>query len=150
MIGLHLGRHLEYMEMLNDARVASFGFFKENICTTRINKEKKFKIKFQVLLKFAQILLDYHQSVKQFGSRPRPRFCWSLSGFKLFAKGYLQTTKLSTGMQRVITGKYFSVQYIVSYKDIHVYVYHTYSDTLNTFNMLCPLNKARVIFKGSS
>ena len=47
------------MEMLNDARVASFGFFKENICTTRINKEKKFKIKFQVLLKFAQILLDY-------------------------------------------------------------------------------------------
>ena len=45
--------------MLNDARVASLGFFKDNICTTRINKEKKFKIKFQVLLKFAQILLDY-------------------------------------------------------------------------------------------
>ena len=45
--------------MLNDARVASLGFFKYNICTTRINKEKKFKIKFQVLLKFAQILLDY-------------------------------------------------------------------------------------------
>ena len=77
-------------------------------------------------------------------------FCWSSSGFKLFAKGYWQTTKLSTGMQRVITGKYFSVQYIVSYRDIHVYVYHKYSDTLNTFNMLCPLNKAKVIFKGSS
>ena len=45
--------------MLNDARVASLGFFKDNICTTRIHKEKKFKIKFQVLLKFAQILLDY-------------------------------------------------------------------------------------------
>ena len=45
--------------MLNDARVASLGFFKDNICTTRINKEKKFKIKFQVLLKFAQILQDY-------------------------------------------------------------------------------------------
>ena len=45
--------------MLNDARVASLGFFKDNICTTRINKEKKFKMKFQVLLKFAQILPDY-------------------------------------------------------------------------------------------
>ena len=32
-------------------------------------------------------------------------------------------TKLSTGMQRVITGKYFSVQYIVSYRDLHTYVY---------------------------
>ena len=77
-------------------------------------------------------------------------FCWSSSGFKMFAKGYWQTTKLSTGMQRVITGKYLSVQYIVSYRDIHAYVYHKYSDTLNTFNMLCPLNKAKVIFKGSS
>ena len=43
--------------------------------------------------------------------------------------------------------KYLSVQYIVSYRDIHAYVYHKYSDTLNTFNMLCPLNKAKVIFK---
>ena len=59
-------------------------------------------------------------------------------------------TQLSTGMQRVIAGKYFSVQYIVSYRDIHAYVYHKYSDTLNTFTMLCPLNKAKVIFKGSS
>ena len=58
IIGLHLGRHLGYTEMLNDARVASLGFFKDNIYTTRINKEKKFKNKFQVLLKFAQILLD--------------------------------------------------------------------------------------------
>ena len=59
IIGLHLGRHLGYIEMLNDARVASLGFFKDNVCTTRINKEKKFKIKFQVLLKYAQILPDY-------------------------------------------------------------------------------------------
>ena len=65
-------------------------------------------------------------------------------------QGYWQTTKLSTGMLRVITGKFFSVQYIVSYRDIHVYVYHKYLDTSNTFNMLCPLNKAKVIFKGSS
>ena len=57
---------------------------------------------------------------------------------------------LSTGMQRVLSGKYLSVQYIVSYRDIHAYVYHKYSDTLNTFYMLCPLNKAKVIFKGSS
>ena len=34
-------------------------------------------------------------------------------------KRHWQTTKLYTGMQRVITGKYFSVQYIVSYRDIH-------------------------------
>ena len=60
IIGFHLGRHLGYIEMLNDARVASLGFFKDNICTTRINKEKNFKIKFQVLLKFAQILPDYY------------------------------------------------------------------------------------------
>ena len=46
--------------MLNDAKVASLGFFKDNVCTTRINKEKKFKIKFQVLLKFAQFLPDYY------------------------------------------------------------------------------------------
>ena len=83
---------------------------------------------------------DHHQSVKQFGSRS---FCWSSSGFKLFAKDYCQTTKLSTGMQRVITGKYFSVQYIVSYRDIHAYVYHKYSDTSNTFNMLCPFKQSK-------
>ena len=51
--------------------------------------------------------------------------------------------------KELLTGKYFSVQYI-SYRDIHAYVYHKYSDTLDTFNMLCPLNKAKVIFKGSS
>ena len=62
----------------------------------------------------------------------------------------LADDKISTGMQRVITGKYFSVQYIVSYRDKHAYVYHYYLDTLNTFNMLCPLNKVKVIFKRSS
>ena len=105
-----------------------------------------FKIKF---LK-TKTIQDHHQSVKQIGSRSRLTFCWSASGFKLFAKGYWQTTKLSTGMQRVLRGKYFSVQYIVSFRDIHAYVYHKYSDTLNTFSMLCPLNKAKVTFKGSS
>ena len=66
-------------------------------------------------------------------------FIWA----QTVCKGYWQTTKLSTGMQRVILGKYFSVQYIVSYRDIHAYVYHKYSDTLNTFNMLCPFNKVK-------
>ena len=35
-------------------------------------------------------------------------------------------------------------------RDVHAYVCHKKSDTLNTFNMLCPLNKAKVIFKVSS
>ena len=48
----HLGRHLEYFKMLNDARVASVGFINYNAYTTRINKEKNFKIKFQVNLVF--------------------------------------------------------------------------------------------------
>ena len=60
-----MGRHLECIEMLNDARVASLGFFKDNICTSRIHKEKKFKIKFQVLLRFAQILPDYLECLGQ-------------------------------------------------------------------------------------
>ena len=51
---------------------------------------------------------------------------------------------------QTVAGKYLSVQYIVSYRDIHEYVCHKYSDTLNTLNMLCPLNKAKVISKGSS
>ena len=40
IVGLHLGRHLGYIEILNDTRMASLGFFKDNICTSRINKEK--------------------------------------------------------------------------------------------------------------
>ena len=45
-------------------------------------------------------------------------------------------TKLSIGMQRVITGKYFSVQYINSYRDIYAYVYHKYSDTFK-IHLIC-------------
>ena len=48
----HLGRHFEYFKTLNDARVASVRFIKYNASTTRINKEKNFKIKFQVILVF--------------------------------------------------------------------------------------------------
>ena len=32
-----------YNETLNDTRVASLGFFKDNVCTTSINREKNFK-----------------------------------------------------------------------------------------------------------
>ena len=46
--------------------LASLRFFKDNICTTRIHKEKKFKIKFQVLLKFAQNLPDYNEVEKSY------------------------------------------------------------------------------------
>ena len=54
----HLGRHLEYFKTLNDARVASVGFIKYNASTTRINKEKNFKIKFQVILFFFRTKKD--------------------------------------------------------------------------------------------
>ena len=60
---LHLGRHLGYIEMLYGARVTSLRFYKNNVCTIRINREKKFKIKFQVLLKFPKILLDYNRKI---------------------------------------------------------------------------------------
>ena len=52
LAGGHLGRHLEYFKTLSDARVASVGFIKYNASTTRIDKEKNFKIKFQVILVF--------------------------------------------------------------------------------------------------
>ena len=48
----NLGRHLIYFKMLNDARVASVGFIKYNVCTLRIKKEKNIEIKFQVILVF--------------------------------------------------------------------------------------------------
>ena len=60
----HLGRHLEYFKTLNDARVASLGFIKFNAPTTRINKEKNFKIKFQVILVFYRtIIYDNNNSI---------------------------------------------------------------------------------------
>ena len=52
LIDGHHGRDLEYFKTLKDTRVASVGFIKYNASTTRINKEKNFKIKFQVTLVF--------------------------------------------------------------------------------------------------
>ena len=65
-------------------------------------------------------------------------------------KRLLADDKIIHWHAKSLTGKCFSVQYIVSFWDIHAYVYHKYSDTLNTFNMLCPLSKAKVISKGFS
>ena len=62
LTGGHFGRHLEYFKMLNDARVASVGFIKYNASTTKINKEKNFKIKFQVILVFYQTNIKCHDS----------------------------------------------------------------------------------------
>ena len=59
----HLGRHLEYFKMLNDARVASVWFIKYNASTTRINKEQHFKIKFQVILFYWTIIFALDSAV---------------------------------------------------------------------------------------
>ena len=79
LIDGHLGRHLESFKTLNDARVASVGFINCNASTIRINKEKNFKIKFQVLLVFyrtirAPVLIDlinYLQISNRILGKPR-------------------------------------------------------------------------------
>ena len=44
---------------------------------------------------------------------------------------------------RVITGRYFSVQYIVSYSDIYAYVYHKYLDTFKYIQHAMLFNKSK-------
>ena len=61
----HLGRHLEYFKTLNDARVASVGFIKYNASTIRINKEKNYKIKFQVILVFYRTINTYNKTERK-------------------------------------------------------------------------------------
>ena len=82
IIGLHLGRHLGYIEMLNDARVASLGFFKDNIMHYQNQQRKKFKIKFQVLLKFAQTLQDYFFRAQIVNPHPHSNI-WTSSCIRL-------------------------------------------------------------------
>ena len=62
----HLGRHLEYFKTLNDAKVASVGFIKYNASTTRINNEKDFKIKFQVIFVFYRTIFSGPKVIKLF------------------------------------------------------------------------------------
>ena len=64
-------------------------------------------------------------------------------------KRLLADEKIIRCIQRLITGKYLVFNISSHILDIHVCVYHIYSGTLNLFYMLCPLNKANVIFKGS-
>ena len=67
------------------------------------------------------------------------------SGFKMFAKGYWQTTKFSAGMQRVITVVFNILSNIGSFQLRYTCnVYHKYSDTLNTFHMLCPFKQSEI------
>ena len=76
----HLGRHLEYFKTLNDARVASLGFFKFNAHTKRINKEKNFKIKFLVILVFYRTIWHNIGSINdQFGWSYITKFAVCLS-----------------------------------------------------------------------
>ena len=73
----HLGRHIEYFKTLNDARVASVGFIKYNASTTRINKEKDFKIKFRVILVFYRTISLKHfvmGYVKMYGFNGNPLY----------------------------------------------------------------------------
>jgi len=39
--GGHLGRHLEFLKMLNDAQLASFRFFNNNTFPNRIPKKQQ-------------------------------------------------------------------------------------------------------------
>ena len=48
-----------------------------------------FKINF-----YKKLFQEYYQSVKEFRSRSGRTLCWCWSGFKLFAKGYQQATKI--------------------------------------------------------
>ena len=55
----HSGRHLDYLKILNDAKVASFRFLKGKVLATRISQEKKFEPYFRVPIKYPINLQDY-------------------------------------------------------------------------------------------
>ena len=80
----HLGRHLDFYKTLNDARVASVGFIKYNASTTRINKEKNFKIKFQVILGFYRTTYHNQRIDKQRKTRSGAAEYGVRSGCALF------------------------------------------------------------------
>ena len=62
-------------------------------------------------------------------------------------KRLLADDNILLSMQRVTTVKYFSVHYIISYRYfstfVCVYVYHKYSDTLNTFRHAMPFKQSK-------
>ena len=86
----HLGRHLEYFKTLNDARVASLGLINYNASTTRINKEKNFKIKLQVILVFYQTILHFSINLWDF-------FFFFLGGGEVFFAYKIPDSYLNDG-----------------------------------------------------
>ena len=60
----HLGRHLEFLKMLNDDRLSSSRILNGNVVPTRIHQEKNFIPDFQVHRKYAIFVPDYIQSFK--------------------------------------------------------------------------------------
>ena len=46
----HIGRHLEYLKMLNDDKMSSFKFLNGKVLATRINQEKRVQPYFQVTI----------------------------------------------------------------------------------------------------
>ena len=49
----------------------------------------------------------------------------------------------SAGMQRVITGSIYYLIKVAFNLDIHVYIYHKYSETLNTFQHAVPFKQSK-------
>ena len=55
----HLGRHLEFLKMLNDDKLSSSRILNGNVLPTRIHQEKNFIPDFQVHRKYAIFVPDY-------------------------------------------------------------------------------------------
>ena len=55
----HLGRHLEFLIMLNDDRLSSSRIMNGNVFPTRIHQETNFIPDFQVHRKYAIFVPDY-------------------------------------------------------------------------------------------
>ena len=55
----HLGRHLEFLKMLNDDSLSSSRILNCNVLPTRIHQEKNFIPNFQVHQKYAIFVPDY-------------------------------------------------------------------------------------------
>ena len=90
-----------------------------------------------IKIKFLQkkITRDHHQIVKQFGSRSGPTF-W----VQTVCKRLLADDKILRWHAKGYTS---SVQYIIQHLRYTCNVYHKYSDTLNTFHMLCPFKQSQ-------
>ena len=91
-----------------------------------------------------------NRSVKQFGSTSRPTFCWSSSLFKLFAKGYWQTTILRWHAKSY--NVFNILPHIGSFQlgythDTCICIPYIFGH-FKYISTCYPLNKAKVMFKG--